>query len=177
MAADRPGTLFAGEPRKLRAQAAWLLLGPGTPFIYYGNEIAQAQGPERGDVRHRKPLDWEEVARQRQDADSPWRWTQKLIKLRSAHISLRRGKATFLSTHANSDALALWRESGEDVTLTLFNGSGENLDSLVVDLPENSPVQSRAWVLGEGTLPTAEGVALDLGQLAAYGVKVLHLEK
>ena len=58
LAANRPGTLFAKEPAKLRAEAAWLLLGPGTPFIYYGNEIAQPQGSEGGDIKHRKPLDW-----------------------------------------------------------------------------------------------------------------------
>jgi len=67
LAADRPGTLFANQPEKLRAQTAWLLLGPGTPFIYYGNEIAQPQGPERGDTKHRKPLDWTGVKRQHEE--------------------------------------------------------------------------------------------------------------
>ena len=86
LAANRPGTLFAKEPAKLRAQAAWLLLGPGTTrFIYYGNEIAQLEGPEGGDIKHRKPLDWKTLELQRDDPASPWRWHQQLISLRIQH--------------------------------------------------------------------------------------------
>jgi alpha-glucosidase len=87
LAADRPGTIFAGQPTRLRAQTAWLLLGPGTPFVYYGNEIGQPQGPQRGDTRHRQPLDWEEVTRQRDDPGSLWHWHRRLIQLRHDHAA------------------------------------------------------------------------------------------
>src|SRR4029077_1327140 len=105
--ANRPGTLFAKDPAKLRAQAAWLLLGPGTPFVYYGNEIAQPQGPEVGDIKHRKPLDWKTLALQRDDPSSPWRRIENLIPFRAQPPSLRRGKADFLKTSAGDNVLAL----------------------------------------------------------------------
>ena len=84
-------SLFKDRPEMLRAQTAWSLLGPGTPFIYYGNEIAQPQGPERGDTKHRKPLDWSAVEAQRADASSVWRWHQELIRLRGARRAAGEG--------------------------------------------------------------------------------------
>jgi alpha-glucosidase len=173
LAADRPGTLFADEPLRQRAQAAWLLLGPGTPFVYYGNEIGQPQGPERGDVKHRKPLDWQEVARQRDDAGSLWHWHRRLIELRREHASIRRGKAQFLKTNAGPELLALWRETEGDTTLTLLNGSADTLDELTVTLPETPTVITPRWLLGEGPPPKFEGVDLDAGSLAPYETRVL----
>jgi alpha-amylase len=174
LAADRPGTIFAGQPEKLRAQTAWLLLGPGTPFIYYGNEIAQPQGPQRGDTRHRQPLDWAELNRQRNDPDSLWHWHRRLIQLRHDHASLRRGKARFLETDAGSDVLAFWREVDGNRTLTLLNGSAEALQELTVQLPAEIAGQPDAWVLGDGPLPDREGRSLKLEPLAPFESKVLR---
>lgn len=170
LAADRPGSLFKDRPEKLRAQTAWSLLGPGTPFIYYGNEIAQPQGPERGDIKHRKPLDWNTVEAQRADASSVWRWHQQLIRLRQSHPSIQRGKATFLQTNAGDRVLALWRTHGSDDTLTIFSASDTPIDSVVVTLPGGSG--RRTLVLGQGEA-RADGVMLDAGTFAPYETKVI----
>jgi alpha-amylase len=174
MAADRPGTIFAGQPEKLRAQTAWLLLGPGTPFIYYGNEIAQPQGPQRGDTRHRQPLDWAEVTRQRDDPASVWHWHRRLIQLRHDHASLRRGKARFLETDAGSDVLAFWREADGDRTLTLLSASAEPVPGFTVQLPAEITGLPTAWLLGEGSLPIREGQTLKFGSLTPFESKVLR---
>ena len=175
LAADRPGTLFAGRPERIRAQAAWLLLGPGTPFIYYGNEIAQPQGAERGDIKHRKPLDWAELERQRVDASSVWRWHQTLIRIRSGHASIRRGKARFLETNAGDRVLAIWRTGAAESTLTLFNGQDQATDNLRVTLPEAAGVGE--WILGSGPALTAGKTLLDLGPVAPFEVKVMRCRK
>jgi glycosidase len=173
LAADRPGTLFAKQPDKLRAQAAWLLLGPGTPFIYYGNEIAQPQGPDRGDTKHRKPLDWAALERQTGDKDSPWRWHQQLIRLRAEHPSLRRGKAQFLVTSAGESVLALWRTHGDDTTLTLFNAQNAPVDTFKATLPKGA--SKGAFVLGSGAIHLDTGNALQAGPLAPYETKIVRL--
>ncbi len=173
LAANRPGTLFAKEPAKLRAQAAWLLLGPGTPFIYYGNEIAQPQGSEGGDVKHRKPLDWKALELQRDDPSSPWRWHQQLISLRSQHSSLRRGKAEFLKTSAGDNVLALWRTHENDMTLTLFNAQNAPLESLTVTLPKR--VSGTNFVLGSGAPTLSAPETLNAGPFTAFESKVVRL--
>jgi alpha-glucosidase len=171
LAADRPGTLFAREPARLRAQTAWLLLGPGTPFVYYGNEVAQPQGSERGDTRHRKPLDWAAVRSQRGDAASPWRWHQRLIRLRAEHPSLRRGKAQFVK--AGDRVLAVWRTHGDDTTLTLFNAQDAPLESVKVMLPARA--SGRVFVLGSGPAQVPDPSELDAGPFAPYETKLVRL--
>lgn len=173
LAADRPGTLFAKQPDKLRAQTAWLLLGPGTPFIYYGNEVAQPQGPDRGDTKHRKPLDWKTIEHQRGDPASPWRWHQQLIRLRAQHASLRRGKARFLATDAGDRVLALWRTHAGDTTLTLFNAQDAPVESLKVTLPAR--VSEGRLLLGSGSIQLAAPDRLEAGALAPYETKLVHL--
>jgi alpha-amylase len=173
LAADRPGTIFAGQPERLRAPTAWLLLGPGTPFIYYGNEIGQPQGPQRGDTRHRQPLDWEEVTRQRDDPDSLWHWHRRLIQLRHDHASLRRGKARFLETDAGPGVLAFWREADADRTLTLLSASSAPLPEITVHLPPDLAGRPNVWRLGEGPLPVKEGRTLKTSPLAPFESKVL----
>jgi alpha-amylase len=177
LAADRPGTLFAARPEMLRAQAAWLVLGPGTPLIYYGNEIAQPQGPERGDIKHRKPLDWAELAKQRQDRNSVWAWHQTLIRLRSEHASLRRGKAEFLATNAGPAVLAVWRSEGGDSTLTVFNGQDAAVKSVRVTLLPGAAAATNTWLLGSGAHPAAGATELEVGPLAPFETKVAGFAK
>jgi alpha-amylase len=173
MAADRPGTLFAEQPARLRAQTAWLILGPGTPFIYYGNEIGQQQGPERGDLRHRHKLNWAGIARQREDAASTWRWHQRLIQLRHQHASIRRGKIQFLRNDGGDDVLVAWREAKGDATLTVFNGANA-LKSLAIELPPGASGHMPAMVFGKATLRTdAQASRAFLGPIEPHEAVVL----
>jgi alpha-amylase len=177
LAADRPGTVFIKYPHKLRAQTAWLLLAPGTPFIYYGNEIGQPQGPQRGDLRHRQPLDWLEVARQRKVPDSIWHWHRRLIQLRHEHASVRRGKAEFLEISAGADVLVFWREAEQDRTLTILTGSNHTAPTFTVNLPPKISGHPRAWALGHGPLPIREGGVLKFGSIGPFEAKVLLWEE
>lgn len=175
LAADRPGTRFRNQPDKLRAQAAWLLLGPGTPFIYYGNEIAQPQGSDRGDTKHRQPLDWAALERQRNDVSSAWRWHQQLIRLRMQHASLRRGKADLLRTSAGDRVLALWRTHDDDTTLMLSNAQDARLESLKVTLPARA--SQRRYVLGSGPAQVHDSLLIDAGPFEPNETKVISLTK
>ena len=58
-AGQRAWDQFGGDERRYRLAAATYLLLPGTPFIYYGEEIGQAGLPELpGDEPLRAPMSW-----------------------------------------------------------------------------------------------------------------------
>lgn len=54
----RLATQLQNNPQWLRNAAAILLTLPGTPFIYYGEEIGVQNGPASGDEAKRTPMPW-----------------------------------------------------------------------------------------------------------------------
>ena len=133
----------------------WFLLNalhlslPGTPIVYYGDEIGMGDDiwlPDRHGCR--TPMQWNaetnagfssaettyfpvisdpvfgyqfvNVALQEMDEDSYlWR-TRKLIKTRQNAAALRRGSITFLPLK-NPAILAYWRTLGDERVLCLYN--------------------------------------------------------
>ncbi|MEO8160509.1 MAG: alpha-amylase family glycosyl hydrolase, partial [Arenimonas sp.] len=58
-AGDRLWNQLAGDPAQYRLAAASYLLAPGTPFIYYGEEIGMASVDSlHGDRKLRTPMSW-----------------------------------------------------------------------------------------------------------------------
>jgi glycosidase len=114
---------------------------PGTPFIYYGEEIGmQGQKPDE-DLR--LPMQWSNTENAGFSADTPWRAPNKdyttvnvtaqldnpasllnhyqtLIRLRKEHPALQSGDAILLDT-GNSAVFALLRISGDESILVLVN--------------------------------------------------------
>jgi len=66
----------------MRAAAATLFALPGTPFIYYGEEIGMRGGPGPRDEDKRTPMEWDEVEKQRGTKGSLWTLYRDLIALR-----------------------------------------------------------------------------------------------
>jgi maltose alpha-D-glucosyltransferase / alpha-amylase len=67
----RLGPMLGGDQRRCELAFSVLLSQPGTPVLYYGDEVAMGDDlskPERMSVR--TPMDWDEVARQNRDPDS-----------------------------------------------------------------------------------------------------------
>jgi maltose alpha-D-glucosyltransferase/alpha-amylase len=68
----RLGPMLGGDERRLALAFSLLLSQPGTPVLYYGDEVAMHDDlsrPERMSVR--TPMDWGAVDRQNADPDSP----------------------------------------------------------------------------------------------------------
>ncbi len=136
-----------GDETAYRLAAAAYLLQPGTPFVYYGEEVGQA-GDHRlaGDLPLRGPMSWSadartagfttgvpfrppapnvathNVAAQLHDPGSLLAFYRELIALRHARASLARGGYE----HAFAQGLvAGWqRVLGDERTLVLFNYGG-----------------------------------------------------
>jgi glycosidase len=121
----RLASQLGNDPGRLRLAAAILLTLPGTPFLYYGEEVGLRNGPGPGDEQKRTPMPWNaeegggftsgqpwhafapareqaNVATQDADPGSLLNRYRRLIRLRNSSRALRRGTLTLLETAAAS---------------------------------------------------------------------------
>lgn len=166
----RIATQLGREDRNLEMAASLLLTLPGSPFLYYGEEIGMAGDKPDPDIR--TPMQWSadpgagfttgepwrapqpdfrelNVAAQRDDPGSLLSHYRRLIHLRSSTPALRHGKLDVLE--ADDGVLAFLRTAGEDRVLVVHN-LGE------VDVGAGPYLSGVAG--GELLLATGEGAAV-----------------
>lgn len=136
---SRTMTVLEGDERKAKLAAALLLTLPGTPFIYYGEEIGIAG--DKPDENLRTPMHWTStggfttgtawrapqadwatrtVAAQDADPNSLLGLHRRLIHLRKANSALGAGRLVPLT--ASSDAVAAFvRRDGDKAVLVVAN--------------------------------------------------------
>ena len=137
---------FGGDLAKARLAAATLFALPGTPFVYYGEEIGMQGGTSAADEDKRTPMrftasaghgfsraarPWHDAAEgagvdvESQRKEGLWRSYQQLIALRHAHPSLSQGTAVRPALDGGGrGAFALLREQGGERVLFLANFDG-----------------------------------------------------
>lgn len=59
LAGNRPSTDFNGNPKKILLSTAIQLFFPGTPFVYYGNELGMKNDVAKWDMAVRGKMKWE----------------------------------------------------------------------------------------------------------------------
>jgi alpha-amylase len=116
-AGDRLWNQFAGDVARYKLAAASILLLPGTPFVYYGEEVGMAAAATlKGDPRLRTPMSWsgdaatagfttgtpfrvpsenvatQNVAAERDRPEGLLAWYQALLRTRNAHPVLASGR-------------------------------------------------------------------------------------
>ncbi len=136
-----------GNTDAARTAASMLLLGPGVPFLYYGEEIGMTG--EKPDEQIRTPMQWDDtpttagfttdrapwirigengegatVAAQTDAADSLLTHYRQLIALRNTHPALQYGNYTAIDCSARS-VYAFLREADDERLLILINLSDE----------------------------------------------------
>ncbi len=177
---NRVMSVFDGDEQKARLAAVMLLTSPGTPFIYYGEEIGM-QG-KKPDEDIRLPMQWSSgenagfttgtpwrdpnpdylrvnVALQESDSESLLNLYRTLIKLRTEHPALRNGNITLVET-GHTGVFAILRSNGEDNVLILIN------------LTE-TPIADYALNLTESILPNGDlGVTSLLDATQAFSLKI-----
>jgi cyclomaltodextrinase len=150
-----------GDEARVRLALIALFTFPGTPMVYYGDEV----GLEGGDDPDcRRPMQWN----QRQWRTSIRQTVRELAWLRRQNASLRRGAWELLL--AFNRVLAYRRVYDSDEVLVVLNGGGEQRD-LVIDLPVDAGGQYVDAFRGD-CLSAAEG-RLALPRLEPHSALVL----
>lgn len=145
----RPATLLSfprRDEQRMKLAAGLLLTLPGTPFIYYGDEIGMPDGPGSADVEKRTPMRWTEpteagdfgfssgapwtdpgevpagvsVAAQQADPNSVWHAYRRLIALRNELPALHSGDFRLLDGGARA-VLAAQRNADGQRLVVLAN--------------------------------------------------------
>lgn len=189
--------------RELAKNAAFLLLtSPGTPFIYYGEEIGMRGVKPDEDIR--RPFHWFEGPRDGFTTGFPWRWQESsfpdsladqmeddsslfhtykdLIDLRKSYRALRTGDMKLLTTSSPS-VFAFIREDSDQTVLTLINLGKRELGDVSVELDDsygNRKVKQLYWSSNTArpapSRKTESGQWTVFSQLEGFGASVLLLE-
>jgi len=145
------------DPAREALLGRLLMALPGTPFLYYGEEIGMPNGPGDDDRHKRTPMRWAatedggfttgapwfppsttdpaiSVEAQRGDPGSVLEAYREAIALRAAHPALARGDARPLRGLPGA-LLAVWRTlEGAEPVLVLANLGNRELELAVADL-------------------------------------------
>ena len=187
---DRIGGAFATE-NYMRMAANLYLLGPGSPVIYYGEEIGMrgSRGGENTDANRRLAMLWGDddlirdpvgstysekyqikttVAQQMEDENSLYRYYCRLLSIRHSYPAIARGSYTALSTgQRNFGGFRV--EYGDEVLGVLHNNGTEEIVFDLSDLEGCSFTQICDFIgVGGATL---EGTVLTLGPQTSVIVK------
>lgn len=140
---NRVAGLLRGDPARLKLAAALYILAEGVPFIYYGEEIGMMGA--KPDEQIRTPMLWASpgvdpaqtawieskynkkttpVAAQAKDGDSLLSCYRRLVRAKTAHPALSRGRLTPVPTGNRS--LVSWEMfCAEERAFVVHNLSGE----------------------------------------------------
>jgi alpha-amylase len=159
----RVATRLGGDAGRLANAAALLLTLPGSPFLYYGEEVGLANGSTRHDDEYKRtPMPWNDSAGGGFTTGTPWfpfapgrqsanvaaqtnapgsllsRY-RTLIHTRNASQALERGGLTLLSpTTGKSSTLAFLRTLDEERVLVVHNLTGSNVTAGPFPLEDES---------------------------------------
>lgn len=158
----RVASVLKGDAGKLRSAAAILLSLPGTPFLYYGEEIGLLNGNADPDEEKRTPMPWDgtagggfttgkpwhgfapgrdstNVAAQTGDPGSLLSHYRRWIRARHASPALARGRLGILQ--GEGPVLAFLRTQGSERVLVAHNLGPEREEvSFQVDASRADPL-------------------------------------
>jgi alpha-amylase len=191
---------LGGDAPAARLAAATLFALPGTPFIYYGEEIGMQGGTGSVDQDKRTPMRWEatgpllgfssastswygplapeavgvDVATQRADPTSLWNRYRRSIALRHANLAFAEGDAAWVTvTNGNQQALALLRTKDQSRALFVANFATTSLGTLTLTLAGTPTVLDAEGLVGT---PHASGGTLTIDGLGPRAFVYLTLD-
>ena len=155
---SRPMRITKGDCAMIKAGTALLMGFPGTPCVYYGDEIGLDGGH---DPDNRRCMPWDESLWNRDLRD----FHQKVIRIRKNSPALQRGGFQIL--YAGGDLIAFQRQSlDEQMIVAVYRGAdgmaAVGLDMVKANLADGSRLTDlltgRDFVVGKGRL-RLEGLA------------------
>jgi glycosidase len=180
-AGTRVADQLHGDLAAYRLAAATYLLGPGTPFIYYGEEIGMAGVPNLpGDLPLRAPMRWSadasgggfttgtpfrplspngtgfNVAQQSADPQSLLNFYRAMLALRNGHAALTQGVLD--DARARGTVLAYRRTQGHEQAWVVLN-YGRRASSITLPAKQQQQRWARLYPA------TAKAAASGLGRI------------
>jgi alpha-amylase len=172
-----------GDLARYRLAAATYLLMPGTPFIFYGEEIGMAGAAGlKGDAQLRIPMSWrgdgvaagfsrvtpfrpvsanaatQNVAAEQARTEGVLAWYRALLALRNAHPALLRG--SYEAPTVQGRAMAYQRRDGAERVLVLVNYGARaqrvKLQLAAGDWRGAFPTDARGVVVASGAVTRIE---------------------
>ncbi len=157
---NRAMSVFYNKTSKAKVAASMLLTSPGTPFIYYGEEIGMLGQKPDEDIR--LPMQWTAEKNAGFTSGTPWRGVHEnyttvnvaaqnddnasllnhyrtLIALRKEYPALRTGKTEILDPGTNALYAAL-RTLGEEKILIIVNLTDESVSDYHVEIANKQDV-------------------------------------
>ena len=152
---DQPRAMTVlGDAAKARVAASAMLMLPGTPFVYYGEEIGMVGA--KPDETIRTPMQWSSAPNGGFTTGTPWEPLQpdwktknvavqdssrqsllnhyrKLIQLRNANPALNRGPLTLLETQDTTGTIVAWLRSSRDTAFLIVVNFGPRHGQLVME--------------------------------------------
>ncbi len=199
---NRAMSVFYGNVDKAKTAAFLMLTSPGTPFIYYGEEIGmQGQKPDE-DIR--LPMQWSadefagfstvtpwrapredyttvNVAAEDKDPNSLLNHYRTLIALRKEHSSLRGGEVILLETK-NPGVYATLRITKDETLLVIANLTKETVTDYALtaeDAGGAGNVTAAKMLFGEGQAQVPGGGGFSsykpIEMLNPYGSYIIQL--
>ena len=102
--------------KKQHLAAAFQLLLPGMPMVYYGDEYAM---PGANDPDCRRGMYWDE---EYQDKEM-YNWYKKLMQVRKTHACIVEGEMIETIANDDEDTIVMIRKNGEETIAMIFNCS------------------------------------------------------
>jgi glycosidase len=180
-AGDRVWTQLGGDTAQYELAAASYLLAPGTPFIYYGEEIGMANAASlTDDGKLRTPMSWatdtgnagfttgtpyralsgnvatQNVAAEDGDPASLLNFYRAMLALRNARASIRDG--SYVQPQVTGSVMSYQRQSAGETTLVVINYGGAVPGGVsLTGLAANATLHALFPATGTADVPTDAG--------------------
>ena len=203
---NRVMSVMNGNVAKAKVAAALMLTSPGTPFIYYGEEIGMEGVKPDEDIR--RPMQWSgdfnagftsgtpwrapdpdysqtNVSAEAGDPDSLLSFYRTFISLRNQHAALKNGSFALVNTD-NTGVYANLRINDAEAILILVNLTKSPISNYGITfqdiaLPDGSYTLKALYGTETSSTMTVAGQAISnfqpLADLKAYGIYVYLLSK
>ena len=109
---------LCNNKQKQHLAAAFQLLMPGMPMIYYGDELAM---PGANDPDCRRGMYWDEEYRDNEMLE----WYKRLIQVRRTHACIVEGELAGTITRDEDGTIVLIRKNTEETVALIFNCSND----------------------------------------------------
>jgi glycosidase len=201
-AGDRVWDQLGGNVAQYKLAAALYLLQPGTPFLYYGEEVGMSAGAGlTGDAKLRSPMSWsatsagfssnapyramagnnatQNVAAQTGDPASLLNFYKAMLNLRNTRASIARGD--YVGSFVSGSVLGFQRRLGGgsgsgnagETTLVMINTGTSGVATAVGGLPANATLTE--LYPGSSATQTIDSTGGAVINLAAQSVRVFNI--